>query len=157
MKVIRSASRAVGYLSVATVIALMLLTVADVFLRYVFNSPIRGTIELTEMMMVWILLVVAWGALEGSHVKIDILMSRFSPRVQATVEIFTFLVSLGIYAVIVWQGVVAAVYAFDNNVKSTMLSLPESVSWLLFSLGFTALCLAIASLIFQRIKEVAKR
>ena len=89
MKVIRSASRAVGYVAVVTVIALMLLTVADVFLRYVFNNPIRGTIELTEMMMVWILLVVAWGALEGSHVKIDILMRRFSPRVQATVEIFT--------------------------------------------------------------------
>jgi TRAP-type C4-dicarboxylate transport system permease small subunit len=45
-------SRWFNYLGVGVLTIMMLLTVSDVLLRFVFNRPILGTLELTEYMMV---------------------------------------------------------------------------------------------------------
>ena len=46
-----AAARFCGWLAAAFVAAMMLLTVADVVLRAVFNRPIRGTLEIVELLL----------------------------------------------------------------------------------------------------------
>ena len=157
MKVINSVSRVAGYVATVVLIALMLLTVSDVFLRYAFASPITGTTELTGMMMVCLLLALAWCAVEGRHIKVGIVMDRFPPRVQATVDSVTLLAGLGVYIILVWQGFVASLYSWDFDVKSSMLDVPQFPFIMLLALSFAMLCIAMVTLLIQRIAELVKR
>lgn len=135
----------------------MLLIVADIFLRYAFNRPIIGTTEITEFMMVCMLLAMAWCAMEGSHIKIDVIIKRLPPRFQATVDSITFLISLGVFAVLAWQGFLTALYSWDYWVVSSMLDIPEFPVVFILVFGYAILCVAIVPLMIQRIVKAVKR
>ncbi len=47
----RRADAALGIASAALLVTLMMITVADVVLRYLFAAPLRGAFELTEVML----------------------------------------------------------------------------------------------------------
>ena len=65
----------------ATLFAMMLLTTADVAGRFFFNSPILGTVELTQLMLAALVFlslpVVCW---REEHVSVDLLDSVFPAR-----------------------------------------------------------------------------
>jgi TRAP-type C4-dicarboxylate transport system permease small subunit len=44
--------RLLGVAAAGLLFAMMLLTFTDVILRYIFNAPLRGSLEVTELMMV---------------------------------------------------------------------------------------------------------
>ena len=54
-------------------VALMAYTVIDVLLRYVFNRPFRGSLEITEFAMALIVFLgIAYCGWLGGHVAVDI-------------------------------------------------------------------------------------
>jgi TRAP-type C4-dicarboxylate transport system permease small subunit len=55
------------------VLVLMMFTVADVFLRYVFNAPFKSVYEFTEFMMAAIVfLAIAYTGWVGGHIAVDV-------------------------------------------------------------------------------------
>ena len=61
---------------------MMVVTLADVFLRYVFNSPIRGAYELVEaMMVVFVFNGMSTAFLQRRNIVID-LIDTFAPRAR---------------------------------------------------------------------------
>src|SRR4030042_1118998 len=100
-KVIRSLNRIVNPLvritsSVAADIlrAMMFLAAMDVLLRYIFNRPISGGMEMTEYMMVILVsLGLAYCGFVKGHVSVEVLTSRFSPKVQAILNSITYFLS----------------------------------------------------------------
>ena len=52
MKIIESISHALNTVVMVVLLGVMLLIVADIFLRYVFNQPIIGTTEITTFMVI---------------------------------------------------------------------------------------------------------
>lgn len=68
-------------LSALTLLAIMLLMVADVAGRYLFNQPIRGAYEITEFLMcVMVLSALPLVSLWGRHVEAS-LMADLAPRI----------------------------------------------------------------------------
>jgi TRAP-type C4-dicarboxylate transport system permease small subunit len=71
----------------------MLFTVADVFLRYVFNAPLRSVFEFTEFAMALIVfLAMAYTGWTGGHIAVDVFAKwldrpglRFLPSLLAFV------------------------------------------------------------------------
>lgn len=65
----------------ATLFGMMLLTTADVTGRYFFNSPILGTVELTQLMLAALVFlslpVVCW---RQEHISVDLLDAIFPAR-----------------------------------------------------------------------------
>jgi len=65
----------------ATLFAMMLLTTADVTGRFFFNSPILGSVELTQLMLAAVVFlslpVACW---REEHVSVDLLDAIFPPR-----------------------------------------------------------------------------
>jgi TRAP-type transport system small permease protein len=54
-------------------LVLMLFTVTDVFLRYVFNAPLRSVFEFTEFCMALIVfLAMAYTGWTGGHIAVDV-------------------------------------------------------------------------------------
>ena len=72
---------------------MMFLTLADVIGR-MFDNPIVGTVEVTELIMgMMIYLGVGYTTIHRGHIRVDILITRFSPRVQATLDTITFFIA----------------------------------------------------------------
>ncbi|WP_445682522.1 TRAP transporter small permease subunit [Radicibacter daui] len=71
---------ACGLVSGLTVFFMMLLVVANVIGRFLFNTPINGTLEITESMLtVLIFLALGLTQYEGGHIHVVLLLKRFTP------------------------------------------------------------------------------
>lgn len=157
MKVINSLSAALLYAAIAVVVAMMLLTVADVFLRYVFANPITGATEITEFMMVCLLLGMAACALAGQHVRVDAVVRRLRPRVQAILDIILYVAGLGMVAILAWRGYMQSLRVLEYGAKSSMLDIPNFPFYVILVLSFIILCLAMVVLLIQRTAEAVRR
>jgi TRAP-type C4-dicarboxylate transport system permease small subunit len=84
-------------------VALMFYTVADVILRYVFNRPFSGSIEITEFAMAAIVFLgIAYCGWTGGHVAVDILERPLeNPRLRFVPVILTFIGGV-LFAAIAW-------------------------------------------------------
>ena len=68
---------ACGLMAGAMVFLMMLLVVANALLRFLFNAPIAGTLEITESLLtVLIFLSLALTQYEGGHVRVLLLVKR---------------------------------------------------------------------------------
>jgi TRAP-type C4-dicarboxylate transport system permease small subunit len=139
------------------IVIMMMWTVSDVFLRYVFSAPIPGTTELTELMMVVAgFPALAWSALRREHIKVDILMSRRSPRVQAIADSIFYLLGLGICILITWRGLVESMVVLRAGLISSVLRVPDFPFHLVLVAGYIVLCVAMVPLLIQSIVKGVK-
>ena len=154
MKTIHFVSRLLGYVAMVILGFMMLLTVADVFLRYVFNAPITGATELSEFLMVIVVFpALAWVAIDRSHIRVDLLISTWPRRVQLIVEIFVLLLSLGTYCIIAWRALIESSAVLTT---SSLLSLPHAPFYWVMTVGLIMLCLAIISLLVEDVAFLGK-
>jgi TRAP-type C4-dicarboxylate transport system permease small subunit len=134
---------------------LALFTVVDVFLRYLFNSPITGTTELSEFMMIIVVFpALAWAAISRKHVRVDLLVSHFTPRTQSIIDTVTLVIALGIYSVMVWKTLLESAAV---TTETSLLELPHAPFYWILTIGLAIFCLSIIALIVENIMEVVKR
>ena len=161
-KIVTRIANTAGMASTVLLVVMMMLTVADVFLRYVLDSPIKGSMELTEYIMVCVgTLGLAWCALQGAHIKVDLIVSKFSQRAQKYVNSFNYVLLMGVAGLITWQTFVRAGTVQRLGVDSAMLEIPQypfvlvvSFSYfLLFVTSIMLLIYAISSLISRGAKK----
>lgn len=155
---IESLSRVVNAIGTGVLVVMMLLTVADVILRYAFSRPIRGSLELTEYFMVIVVyLAVGWCATKKGHVKVDLLVSRFSPRTQAIFDSATCLLSLMICSLICWRGFVEFKAVWLVHRVSDVLGMPAYPFHLILAIGCGVLCLVLVTNLVQFVGQAVKR
>ena len=93
------------------IMAMMLLTATDVIGRYVFNSPIQGSYEITEFMLVAVVFLgIAYVQLVKGHVKVEVATSWLPQRAQLALDIFAYFIGLVMFSLITWQ---SGIYAWD--------------------------------------------
>ena len=155
---INSASRVLNNVGMGILGAMVLLTVTDVFLRYVLNRPIAGSVELTEYMMVALAFcVLAWCAVRKGHVKVDLVVARFPPRVQATFDSVTCFFCLVIFFLITWNGFLEARNTWLVYRVSDILRVPAYPFYLILAIGSTILCLVLLTNLVQFVAQAVKR
>lgn len=90
-------------LAAVAIMALMFLGVAQIVLRTVFNNPIDGYIDLVELSMASMaFLGAAYTQRMGSHIRMELLMSRLSGRSLWAVEAFGAAVAMFIISVLIY-------------------------------------------------------
>lgn len=155
MKILESLSRWIGYVSAAAIVVLMLLVVADISGRYFFNAPIMGASELASLMMVIIAFPpLAWAALNGFHVKVDLLVNRFPAKTQTIFNIITLFLAMGIYVIITWQSILEST---ATHKVTSLLRLPQSPFYWIMTLSWIIFCLSIIALVLQNIFKVKEK
>ena len=155
MKIIRVVSRVLGYVATGFMVVLMLLTVVDVFLRYFFNAPLTGATEVARLLMIIIVFpALGWAAIDRAHIRVDLVVSRIPPRLQAIFSSITFLIALITYVIITWQSFLEAAVV---NRQTSLLHLSFTPFYWVMSVGFAIFCLAIAALVVEDIAKVVKK
>jgi len=99
-----------GRIFVWLIIPLAVVVVFEVVSRRVFNAPNIWATEVTNYLYgPHFMLVAAYTLLHQSHVSIDIIYGRFSPRTRGILDILTYVVFFFPFCVIVFtQGIVFA-------------------------------------------------
>ena len=137
---------------------MMMLTVIDVFLRYFFNSPIMASKETTEYMMVIVgFLGLAWCAVKGMHIRVDLVASFLPKRPQAIIDSFGYLMGLGITVLLAWRGFVEGQGYRELKNLSASLGFPIYPFYWILAVGYGVLCLAIFVLLVRSILEAIKK
>ena len=90
--------------SMAVILAMMLMVAVDVIMRYVFNNPIIGTVDFIELAIVFLgFCAIAYSQLAKSHIRVTIVLSRFSSRIQGIMNAVTRFLALLLYLAVAYQ------------------------------------------------------
>ena len=90
----------------AALVAMMLLTSVDVFMRYLFNHPITGTYDLVGLLgAVLGAFAMPYTMLKKGHVAVEILVQSLSRGKQLIIETIIHLLGISLFLVLVWQAI----------------------------------------------------
>jgi TRAP-type C4-dicarboxylate transport system permease small subunit len=123
---IRPVKNVLLVLAAGTLALMMFLTAVDVAMRYVFNSPIPGALELVEYMMaVLVPISISITAYNKAHIGVDLIMERLPQRFQVYAAFFINLLTGLFFGVITWQCILSVGEEFGSGVTSAVLLIPE--------------------------------
>jgi TRAP-type C4-dicarboxylate transport system permease small subunit len=102
-RMVHSVSRRMCLIGVLVISAMMVLTCADVVLRY-FRHPIKGTYDIIGILGgVLIALPLSYSHVMGRQVAVESIFSGTRQTVQTIVKTITGLLSLGMVGLIAWR------------------------------------------------------
>ncbi len=97
------AARYANMLSVISVSLIMLVIGGDIAGRFLFNSPLPSTAEIAKSLMVFVvLLALANAEFAGQHIRVEFIAGRLPHRVQDLLDVFTYLLGIGLFVPILW-------------------------------------------------------
>ena len=151
-------SRIMGIIAIAVLVAMMLFTVLDIFLRAFFNHPIPGDVEVIERSMVCVgFFGLAWCALRGMHIKVDLVVGFLPKRIQCIIDIFNCLLGLFLCIFIVWFSFLESIANLEMHTVSNVLRVPLFPFYWFVTFGYGVLGLAILVLLARSLKEAIKK
>jgi len=98
-------------------VLLILALTYDTFMRYLFSKPTVWAFDIAYMMGGTIMLMgMAWVTTRREQVRVDILYTRFSPRVRTIVDtVFNFVLFFPVYVMLLQKAIPRAMYSFTNE------------------------------------------
>ena len=162
--------KAFALISGLAIFSLMLLAVRSVGGREFFEWPLSGYVDwIMQLMPLIAILAVSFAMRDGTHIRMDIFVSKLSGRVLWTFELITTSIVLILMLLLMWGSWSHFDRAFDWNAPlfsrdSTIdIGLPIWPSKILVPIGFAILCLRLSlqsygyirALIFGLSKPVA--
>lgn len=152
-RVIDAINNGVGHLTYWLVLVAVIISSGNATVRYVFNTSSNAWLELQWYLFSAIFLLCAgYTFLKNEHIRIDVVVGRFSKRVHAWIDIFGILLFLFPMAVLIlvlsWPMVVSSytIHEMSNNAGG-LLRWPVK---LLVPAGF-------GLLVLQGVSELIKR
>ena len=102
-KISRILNRTFMLIAGAFMVAMILMTCANIFLRIVW-VPIKGTFELMGFFgAVATAFVLGYTQMKKAHISVDILVDRFSQRNQKIINGINYFVCMIFFAIVGWQ------------------------------------------------------
>ena len=133
-----------AWVAAAVLVLLVLLTVADVGFRYFLASPIRGAHELTQIMMLAIVMLsLAFCEAQGGHIRVDVLDGVLGPRGRYLCDLATALLGAAALAAMGHRAVLRALDAWEYEDASSFLEIPLWPHYALIAFGILVFALAI--------------
>jgi len=129
---------------------MMLLTVADVVLRAVFNRPIRGSFELVELLLACTFFLARPAVfLRDEHLVVDVidpLAPRWVPRLRRIAEV----IAIPVLVIMAWEGWKAAAETLVFHDVTSDLALHRLFYWIPVLFGLIGGAVAAVIMIFPK-------
>ncbi len=137
------------WIAACALVILMMVTVLDVFMRYVFNRPIRASLDTVEvMLMVFVFNGMAAAFFGRRHVVIDLLDSVFGPTGTAVLTRIADMLSVLCLGLLIWAMLLPASQAYQYGDTKMELPIPIYGLWIIALISFagTTFCALVALL-----------
>ncbi len=116
----------------------------------IFNIPLPGMIETETFMLVTVgFLSLAYAMSKNSHIRVDLLLSRFPKALDTFLGIVFSLWGVFIFALMVQQSIVRAIDAIAQNEQASITTIPMAPFYFVSAAG----CILIGVIIFARFFE----
>lgn len=136
-----------GALGALCVVAMMLLTVADVLLRNLTGRPIHGTFEMVELLLAGaVFLALPAAFLRDEHIVVDIVDYR-APRAVPLLRRLAGVAAIAILATMLWQAVLAAHDTWVFGDVTMDLSWPRLLYWIPLLVGVLCSLVAVIAML----------
>ncbi len=102
-RLLGTAERALNLVAASAILVVMVLVTTQIVSRKL-GQAIPGIYESAELLMVAIVFLgLAYTQSQHGHVRMELLVIRLSPRWRNTLEVFTLLLSLGLFVIITYK------------------------------------------------------
>ncbi len=136
--IIRLVTWALGWLSRILLVAIMFLTGISVVFRYALNSPIAGDYEITQYLMVGLVLFgMAFTEVEDGHIVVKLFVDRLSSRLRIAIGRFDLLLVALFLGLLIWQTFLDGIIYFHRGITTDILSIPLFICKFFLPVGFT--------------------
>jgi TRAP-type C4-dicarboxylate transport system permease small subunit len=135
------------WIAATALVILMMVTVFDVFMRYVFNRPIRASLDTVEvMLLVFVFNGMAAAFFGRRHIVIDLLDGAFGPRITHVLIRTADVLSVICLALLAWAMWLPATQAYAYGDTKMELPIPIYVLWIVVLASFagTMFCALVA-------------
>lgn len=151
-RIVNPLSKIMNAIGSIVLLGMMILTTADVTLRYLFNRPIMGTYELVQLMLV---IVVAFGfaytAMQKGHIVVDVIFDLLPKKTRAILACAASLVSLGFFIVLIVAIISLVMRQIGDNALSGVLELHVYPVTIATAFAIAVLCLAVLAEFLERL------
>ena len=145
VKYLEGAGRAFNILACIAVIAMMLLSTADVVMR-LFGKPIPGTYELVGFLgAIVVSFALVFTSMEKGHIAVEILEEKLPQRAQLSIEAVCNLIGALLFGVIAYQAVLYALDMKQSGEVSLTLQMPPYPFIFGIAAGCALLCLLLVA------------
>lgn len=138
-----SLSRCLDWVARAAVLGVMATFCGNIILR-LFGKPIVGTYEIVSFIgSMAISFALPYCSVKKAHIAVELLISRLPDRMQATIDTFTGILSLGLFVIIAWQSGAYATNMWHTGVMTAALKWPLYPFMYGMVLGTSMLCVVL--------------
>lgn len=139
----------------ALLFLLMTLIFMNAVMRYVFNSPVTGVIQLIEdyvlVGIVFLLLPIV--EYEQEHIKVDILVDRIPSLTRKSIYVLSSVATVIIFGFVIEGYLLVAYTQWQSNAVSGYWGYPIAPARVLIAFGLTLLCLRIGHNVWRELSD----
>lgn len=154
-KIINNINGIFNTIAAVMLFLLMVQGTADVVGRYLFNSPISGTMERGQVLLA-LMVFLSWGytQIKKGHVSVELFILKFPPRVRAVTNLATTFLTFVFFVLIVWQATLAAMGTHKAGEVIYVIHWPLAPFQLFVPLGAIFLCLVLILEMIQYLHQI---
>ncbi len=142
----------IGKIGAGVIAVMMLLVVADVVGRRVFNRPVPGTLELVQyLFIIVVFFAIVYCELLRRHIIVDVVVARLGQRARNGLNSVIYIFFLGISCLLTWQFVLYLGEVWQSGMRSAVLRVPAVPFTALATLGSALFSLMILTHLLQLI------
>lgn len=151
VRLIDRLNRVVGRFAMYLVFVMMGVLLYSALSRTVFDAPLIWSVEVAQMAMAaYYLLGGGYSMQLGSHVRMDLLYDRWSPRARATADFITAAGLIAYLVVLLYGGVSSTQYALEYGQKNySVWAPPMAPIKIVMTCGIALMLLQIVAVFFK--------
>jgi TRAP-type C4-dicarboxylate transport system permease small subunit len=113
------------YLAGVGLLAILAMTIVDIIGRSAFKTPLPGTVEVTSMLLVFVVfLAVAHSEDMGDHITIDLIYERVGKGAKRFLDVFSDLLTIAVMSLMAFQLYHFGFRNLDSGAETPVLDWP---------------------------------
>lgn len=90
-RILEAAERVIEWIGILVIVAMLIISIAEIIARDLLNAPISGSLDLTLLIMIWMVLLVSGiGVWSDLHIRVAFFVDTMSERAQQVVALIVF-------------------------------------------------------------------
>jgi len=135
MYVTEKVAKGVCVFSILALIVMLVITLLDIILRFFFNAPFVGTIEIARMMLVCMAPAFVYALMQKRHIQVPVFVDMLGRKGQLVFDIVGDLLTAGVCAIMSYQGIISTLHRMDLRQVYSALRVPTWPFTLLFAIS----------------------
>jgi TRAP-type transport system small permease protein len=139
---ITKAEKMISNLAVFTLLVMTIWIFLDVMLRFLFNTPITGTLEITGeyMLVILVYFSISMTYRENGHINVTFITNKFSKRTNNFLKALTNLLGVIIFILIAYLNFQQGIESLERDIRTVSpLKYPIGPAYIIISIGILLL------------------